>query len=236
MTTRQIRISPAMMQKLARRTGKPHATKRAPGRRRLSGRTLERTEIITSGKRAIRSYSLAGQLLWSFDGDMSNLIIPSPFACGDLLYVTSGYVGDRHRPVYAFSPGAKDEIESDHESIRWYLPKGGPYNTSPIVFDGRYYTLYDRGFLTCHDAETGEEIYGKQRFPGGATFTASPWSYHGKIFCLSEDGETFVVEAGDDFKVLHQNDLDELCLATPTVAQGKLLIRTASKLYCLTKR
>ena len=149
-----------------RRTGKPHATKRAPGPRRLSGRTLERTEIITSGKRAIRSYSLAGQLLWRFDGDMSNLVIPSPFACGDLLYVTSGYVGDRHRPVYAFSPGAKDEIESDHESIRWYLPKGGPYNTSPIVFDGRYYTLYDRGFLTCHDAETGEEIYGKQRFPG----------------------------------------------------------------------
>ncbi len=97
-----------------------------------------RTEIIVSGKTAIRSYSPAGQLLWSFAGDMSNLIIPSPFASSDLLYVTSGYVGDKHRPVYAFTPGAKDEIKSDDESIRWYLPTGGPYNTSPIVFAGRY--------------------------------------------------------------------------------------------------
>ena len=146
------------------------------------------------------------------------------------------YVGDKHRPVYAFAPGAKDEIESDDESIRWYLPTGGPYNPSSIVYQGRYYTLYDRGFLTCHDAKTGEEIYGKQRFPGGASFTSSPWAYNGKIFCLSEDGETFVVEAGDEFNVLQQNDLDELCLATPAMAQGKLLIRTASQLYCLTKQ
>ncbi len=199
-------------------------------------RNSERTEIIISGKTAIRSYSPQGQLLWSFDGDMSGLIIPSPFAIDDVLYVTSGYVGDKHRPVYAFAPGAMDEIKSDDESIRWYLPTGGPYNTSPIVYEGRYYTLYDRGFLTCHDAETGAEIYGKQRFPGGATFTSSPWAYNGKIFCLSEDGETFVVEAGDEFNVLHQNDLEDLCLATPATAQGKLLIRTASELYCIVKQ
>ncbi len=76
----------------------------------------------------------------------------------------------------------------------------------------------------------------KNVFRASATFTASPWAYNGKIFCLSEDGETFVVEAGDEFKVLRQNDLDELCLATPAMAQGKLLIRTASQLYCLTKK
>lgn len=199
-------------------------------------RNSERTEIVVSGKGNIRSYDLDGVELWLFSCKTSNLIIPSPFAVGDLLYVTSGYVGDKHRPIYVFEPGASGEFESDDESIVWQLPQGGPYNTSPIVYQGRYYTLYDRGFMTCHDAETGNEIYGKSRFPGGASFTASPWAYNGKIFCLSEDGKTFVVKAGDEFEVIETNDLDELSLATPATADGKLLLRTASTLYCITKK
>jgi len=41
-----------------------------------------------------------------------------------------------------------------------------------------------------------------------------------------------VVEAGPEFKQLHTNGLDEMCLASPAACQGKLLIRTASRLYC----
>jgi len=43
-----------------------------------------------------------------------------------------------------------------------------------------------------------------------------------------------VVKAGPEFELLQTNDLDELCLATRRSAQGRLLIRTASRLYCLT--
>jgi hypothetical protein len=58
------------------------------------------------------------------------------------------------------------------------------------------------------------------------------WAYNGKLFFLSEDGMTYVVEAGPEFKQLHTNSLDELCLASPAAYQGMLLIRTASRLYC----
>ena len=125
--------------------------------------------------------------------------------------------------------------DEEHPFIHWYQPKAGPYSTSPIVYGDYYYTLMDRGFLTCHDARTGEEIYGKTRFPVGASFTSSPWAYNGRIFCLSEDGDTFVVQAGPEFKVIGTNRLEELCMASPAVAQGKLLLRTASKLYCIGK-
>ena len=197
-----------------------------------------RTEIVTSGKKMIRSYDLAGKLLWEFDGRMSNLIIPSPFAAGDLLYVSSGYVGDSQRPVYAIKPGASGNItleegKTSSEHIAWSQPKAGPYNPSPIVVDGKYYTLLDLGFLTCHDAKTGAEIYGRQRFPGGSSFTASPWAYNGKLFFLSEDGRTHVVKAGAEFQVIGTNALDDLCLSTPAISQGNLLIKTASKLYCI---
>ena len=200
----------------------------------------QRTEIVVCGKRRNRSYDLSGKEIWSFNGRMSSLVIPSPFAAHNLLYITSGYVGDSHRPVFAIKPGASGDIslgedETSNEFIQWYQPKSGPYNTSPIVYGDNYYTLHDRGFLTCHNAKTGEEVFGKQRFPSGASFTASPWAYNGKLFFLSENGKTFVVDAGPDFEVSQTNDLEELCLSTPSVSQGNLLIRTATKLYCISE-
>jgi outer membrane protein assembly factor BamB len=48
---------------------------------------------------------------------------------------------------------------------------------------------------------------------------------------LSEDGETFVMQAGASFRLLGRNALDEMTLASPAVANGSLFIRTATKLY-----
>ena len=39
----------------------------------------QRTEIVVPGRKLNRIYSLDGKVLWSFDGKMSNLVIPSPF-------------------------------------------------------------------------------------------------------------------------------------------------------------
>ena len=153
------------------------------------------------------------------------------------MFVTSGYVGDQIRPVYAIKPGAHGDItlakgETSNAAIAWYLAAEGPYNPSPIVYGDYYYVLLDRGFLTCHDARTGKEIYGKQRMdPQAGAFTASPWASNGKLFLLSEDGDTFVVAAGPDYKLLGKNSLDEMTMATPAIVRGSLVIRTASKLY-----
>jgi outer membrane protein assembly factor BamB len=48
---------------------------------------------------------------------------------------------------------------------------------------------------------------------------------------LSEDGDTFVVQAGPEFKVLAKNPLNEMVLATPAIARGSLFVRTQSHLY-----
>ncbi|MEX2138278.1 MAG: PQQ-binding-like beta-propeller repeat protein [Pirellulales bacterium] len=200
-----------------------------------------RTEIVVPGKNRNRSYSLDGKLLWDFDGKMSSLVIPSPFAAHGLCFISSGYIGDFHRPTFAIRPGASGELArngnlAESEFIAWYQGQASPYNTSQIVFGDHLYTLYDRGFLTCHEAKTGKEVYGKQRFTPGGSFTASPWAYNEHLFCLSEDGLTYVVRPGRQFEIVGTNDLDELCLASPAITNDKLLIRTASKLYCLTKR
>jgi hypothetical protein len=184
----------------------------------------------------VRSYDLNGKLVWELGG-MSSIVIPTPFTQFGLLYLASGYVGDQRRPVFAVRPGAAGDItlkegERSNQHIAWFQPQAGPYNPSPLVYGDHYYTLLDRGFFTCHDARTGKEIYGKQRLdPAAGAFTASPWAYQGKIFCLSEDGETFVIQAGPEYQLIRKNSLDEMCMATPAIARDSLLIRTASKLY-----
>jgi hypothetical protein len=101
----------------------------------------------------------------------------------------------------------------------------------------QYYTLMDRGFLTSNDAKTGKEIYGRQRIAADAgTFSASPWSYNGKIFAVSEDGDTFVMQAGPEFKLLGRNSLGEMTLASPAVAGGSLFLRTATRLYRISRK
>jgi outer membrane protein assembly factor BamB len=200
-----------------------------------------RTEIVTAGSRKVRSYDLDGKKLWELKG-MSFPSIPSPFAAGGLLYVSSGYVLDLHRPVYAILPGAAGDISlasgtTSSKSIAWYLPQAGPYHPTPLVYEGLLYVLYDRGFLACYDAKTGKEVYAKRRLGGGATaFTASPWAYDGKVFCLSEDGDTFVVQAGKEFKLLGRNRLGEMSMSTPAIAGGSLFLRTQTKLYCLRQK
>jgi hypothetical protein len=199
-----------------------------------------RTEIVTAATGGVRSYDVNGGLLWQLTG-MSTFAVPSPLASGGLLYVMSGYTSSPLRPAYAIRAGATGDIslkpdQTSNEYIVWADRTLGTFHPSPLVYRGCYYILHDRGFLTCNDPGTGKPIYPRQRISSDtATFTASPWAYNGKVFALSEDGDTFVFQSGTEFKVLGKNSLNEMALATPAVAGGSLVIRTASKLYRISK-
>jgi len=195
----------------------------------------KRTEIVTSGSHRLRSYGLDGKLLWELGG-LSSINIPTPQAGHGLLYVSSGFVIDRKRPLLAIRPGASEDIslkpeQTSSESVAWCQKMAAPYNPSPIVYGDYIYVLYDWGFLACYDARTGKEVYGRTRIdPKAKAFSASPWAYEGKIFCLSEDGDTFVVPAGPRLRLLRINSLGELCMAGPAIARRSLILRTETQL------
>ncbi|EMI21229.1 serine/threonine protein kinase related protein-like protein [Rhodopirellula maiorica SM1] len=200
-----------------------------------------RREIVTLGSGKVRSYDLDGNLLWSLTG-MSSITIATPYQHNGLLYISSGYVGDSDRPLYAIRPGAEGDIslegtETANESIVWSQPTGAPYNPTTIAYEGVVYVLYDRGLFAAYDAADGSEIYSKVRIPNGGEFTSSPWAYGGKIFCINEDGVTSVIKAGTEFELLGSNPLaeDDMAMATPAIAGDRLLIRTATRIYCIQK-
>ena len=209
----------------------------------------ERTELITVGSNLVRSYGLDGTELWSFRG-MNSITIPQPFSAHGLLYVMSGYVGDAVRPVYAVRPGAAGDIsladgEASSEFVAWYQDTAGPYHPTPLVYGDYYFTLLDRGFFTVHDARSGEEIYFTEQqiqqqevrrrvARGTGGFTASPWAYNGMVFVLSEEGDTYVLDSNERFRLVATNSLDEVAMSSPAIARGNLFIRTRSHLWKIT--
>jgi outer membrane protein assembly factor BamB len=197
-----------------------------------------RTELVTIGTGKIRSYDLDGALLWELTGT-SGLVSLTPLSKHGLLYVGAGY---HYGPIYAIRPGATGDItldgdETSNQWIAWSQPRGSSIHPCYLISDERLFVLFDAGLLTCFHATTGETIFPRQRLnTGGGRFYASPWAYNGKIFLLNEDGTTWVVEDGSEFKVLGKNRLEDNAWATPAIARGSLFIRTYTGLYRLQKQ
>ena len=66
------------------------------------------------------------------------------------------------------------------------------------------YVVNDNGILSVFDAATGREVYKARAGGTGNTFSASPWASDGRVYLLSEDGDTFVIEAGDKVRGVGQ--------------------------------
>jgi len=199
-------------------------------------RNSTRSEIVTIGPETVVSYDLQGKELWRMRG-MSLTPVPTPFAYEGLLYINGG----RGRALLALRPGATGDItlkegETSNEYIVWSQPRGGTYLPSSVAYQGAIFTLTETGILNRFDAKTGKQTYKTRIDPAAANFTTSPWAYNGKLFCLSEEGQTFVVGTGEQFQLLHVNELDDFTQASPALVGERLLIRTEHKLYSIRRK
>jgi outer membrane protein assembly factor BamB len=195
-----------------------------------------RTEIVTVGPGAAVSYDLEGRELWRLSGT-SMVPVPSPFAYEGLLYVDGGL----GRSLFVIRPGAAGDISLKKEEtangyVAWMAQRAGTYLPTPVAYEGGLYVLTEKGILSRFDAKTGKLTYKERIDPEAGAFTSSPWAYNGRIFCLSEEGKTFVIAAGESFKVLHANPLDEMAQATPAVVGDQLLVRTETRLYSIRQK
>jgi len=197
-------------------------------------KNAERTEIVTVGPGIAISYDLEGKELWRLGG-MSAMPIPSPFAYDGLLYINGG----TGKSLAAIKPGAAGDLTTPdgaklNDFVAWIQPKAGTYLPTELAYEGGIYVLTHTGILTRFDAKSGEQTY-KSRIGEGGDFTTSPWGYNGRIFCLNEEGKTFVIRAGDKYELLDSNDLGEMALATPALVGDRLLLRTENHLYSIRK-
>lgn len=191
----------------------------------------DRVEIIVSSGFSVDAYDpQTGNELWTCNGNTME-VIPTPVVGHGLLYCTSGRAG----PTLAIRPGGSGNVTASH--IAWSTPKGSPFVPSPLLLGEYLYTINDMASIaSCHNARTGELVgqlrLGEAKREG---FSASPIAVEGKIFFTNDDGETFVLGASPDFKLLHVNRLGEQVLASPALVDGRWYFRTAANLVCIGK-
>jgi outer membrane protein assembly factor BamB len=224
------------------RTGKPvwRTNRETVTKGRKSGwvtpfvwRHALRTEIVAGGPGTVVSYDLGGKELWRMSG-MSGAPIPTPLVYNGLLYINGG----QGAPLFAIRPGAAGDIslktdQTSNDFVVWSQVRSGTYLPSPLAYEGGIYSLTETGILTRFDAATGTQTYKTRIDPAATAFTTSPWAYNGKLFCLDEEGQTFVIAAGETFKLLHVNALEDMAQASPALVGDRLLIRTEHRLYSI---
>ena len=188
-------------------------------------------QVVTSATEAVRGYDAAtGELRW-WDEGLTENAIPSPVSAGGLVFVTSGYRGNRLAAI-DLSAAAGDIRGSD--AVVWSVDRDTPYVPSPLLFDGQLYVLKSNsGVLTAYDAATGAKRYGPERVPGIRNVYASPVAAAGRLYVTSRDGVTSVVRAGPSFEVLATNVLDDEFDASPAIAGGEIYLRGRQFLYCI---
>jgi outer membrane protein assembly factor BamB len=194
-----------------------------------------RTEIVTTGHGFVQSYDLDGKELWRIA--RVGMPLASPVAAGDLLIVGTGaQEGDAARPVFAIKAGARGDItltstDSSNEYVLWSHPRASGYTPSPLVHDGRAYFVHDTGTMLVLSVDSGKEIYRARLGGVGHTFSASPIATATRLYFPDEEGVTIVLEAGDRYREIAQNDLGAMMLASPAVSGDALFLRTEKKLY-----
>jgi len=155
-------------------------------------------------------------------------LIPSPVVAGASIVAVQPRGGN----IFAIQPGPdRDLAYSDSLWIRDERTTDVP---TPLYYRERLYVLNGtQKTLACLDPATGAEIW-RGALGGRSTFWASPTAGDGKIYCLNEEGDIFIVEAGDAFKVLSRAGFGGgPCKSSIAIAHGSLFVRTAEKLYCV---
>jgi outer membrane protein assembly factor BamB len=186
-----------------------------------------RVELITNGAEIMHGYDpLTGKELWSLAGSSKNTT-PTPVAGRGLVFITSGY---RINPIFAVRPGGSGDI-GETEFVAWRSQRDGSYMTTPIVYGDILYTCQNNGVLSAYRADTGERIY-QHRIASGA-LSASPIASDGRLYFTSEDGDVYVVAAGDEYELLSTNPMGEVLMATPAAAPKRLFIRGQHHLFSI---
>ena len=201
-------------------------------------------EIVTPGKGKVRSYDTKGDLLWELGG-MSMIAIPTPSAGvidgKPILFVSSGYVMDIRKPVFAIKPGARGDItlklgESSNGSIVWRNGQAGSYHPSPVLIGDRLHVLLDRGQMTSLDAATGKALVDKASVGKATHFTASPVMAGNRLVAVTEDAEVLVLDPAYPSRILARHAFGGMALATPAVSGGALYVRTRDQVVQLRAR
>jgi outer membrane protein assembly factor BamB len=196
-----------------------------------------RSEIIVVGRDCVTANDAqTGKEIWRAGGW-------DPQKIPTWRLVPSATVDEKHGLVFACAPkngpvmAVKDGGHGD-VTATGFAWKSTDFTSDvcvPLLYRGNLFILDgDKKTLYCIDPVTGQKKY-SGALGGRAVFRASPTAADGKIYCINQSGEAWVV-AADDFKILSQASFGgKLVNSTIIVTDGQVIVRVLDKLYAFKK-
>jgi outer membrane protein assembly factor BamB len=183
-------------------------------------------ELVVNSSQRLEGYDpKTGARLWHYE-EPNQFPIHVPSYSDGIIYMSRGY---RSGPYMAIRPGGRGDIAGTKHML-WHVPTGAPYVSSLVHYQGVVYLASDAGILQAAEAETGKRLFQGRT---GNLYSAAPVAGDGKVYFVSETGETVVLKASREFEVLARNQLGGRFLASPVIANGLLLLRSDDELIAV---
>lgn len=189
-----------------------------------------RPQIVTEAGDVLQGFDpKTGSLLWTSEvpgeGKVPSVVL------GDGLAFCSGGWGGKEG-IKAFRLGGEGALRQSN--LVWEQKRGEPKVPSLLYLEGLLFAMTDTGVATCYEATTGAIVW-QERI--GGNFSASPVSAGGRIYFVGDNGQTVVLEASRNFRLVSRNPIadGEEVQASPAISQCRFLIRTRSNLWSIGK-
>jgi outer membrane protein assembly factor BamB len=180
--------------------------------------------LLQSTKGVVAVAADTGRTLWEFGPSASSM--SSSVVDGGVAYVPAAGITALAVPAPGKEPVAK-----------WNARQINPSTISPLLLNGRLFSVNNAGILTMAEAATGD-VKWKLRLTG--PFSGSPVGAGDRVALVSEKALVQVVDANaPEGAVLSQLQLPlheqtkELTLCTPALSGGQMFVRSDSTLWCL---
>lgn len=132
--------------------------------------------------------------------------------------------------LFAIKPGGSGDISDTH--VVWQVNKHLPYVSSPVVSNGRIFTMKSGGLASAYEARSGSPIYQGERVEASGDYYASAVAVEGRVYVASQRGTVVVLDAtGDRLKVLARNDVKAPVFSSPAIVDGVIYLRTDKHLF-----
>ncbi len=179
-------------------------------------------QIVVSSNGTCEAHDAkTGKQLWLVDGLEGNTV-PSATVTKDLVVVGSSQIGAN----LAIRRGGNGNVTASH--VAWRSDGATATFSSPLVYRDQVYLVSRAGVAYCLDVASGKTVW--TRRIGGSCW-ASPIGADGRVYFFGKSGETTVVAAGPELKVLAENALNvEDRVYGVAAVNGAFVIRTGTKL------
>ncbi len=189
------------------------------------------SQVVVNGWHHIAGYEFTtGKELWMLKGG-GDIPVPTPVFADGLVVITNAH--GAARPIYAIRTDASGDITGSKTAFAWSVDRAGNYMQTPLLDQGLGYFCFDNGILTVYQLKTGEKLY-QQRLGGGTSgFTSSAVAVADRLYITNEEGHTYVLAKGGEYKVLGENDLGETVMASAAISGDVLYLRGRKHLFAL---